>query len=100
MVCRDMKCKTRKHSFLSCADLMDVLDMTECVAQQLKQLELDGIMVYDSYCKETVLVIAPLLCIICDNPRATQLLNHFGGSAKKFCQFAWCVKLKLIFTGE
>eukprot|EP00731_Ephydatia_muelleri_P015799 Em0009g223a len=62
-------------------------DMTECVSQQLKQLELDGIEVYDSYYKESVLVIAPLLCIICDNPRASQLLNHLGGSAKKFCRF-------------
>eukprot|EP00731_Ephydatia_muelleri_P033943 Em0042g22a len=68
-------------------DLSGNKNMTECVSQQLKQLELDGIEVYDSYYKESVLVIAPLLCIICDNPRASQLLNHLGGSAKKFCRF-------------
>ena len=86
---RHENAKPENIHFVSCTDLMDVLDMTECVSQQLKQLELDGIEVYDSYYKESVLVIAPLLCIICDNPRASQLLNHLGGSAKKFCRFAW-----------
>ena len=31
-------------------------------------------------------MIAPLLCIICDNPMASQLLNHLGGSANKYCR--------------
>eukprot|EP00731_Ephydatia_muelleri_P005116 Em0002g1292a len=84
---RHENAKPENIHFVSCTDLMDVLDMTECVAQQLQQLELDGLIVYDSFYKETVLVIAPLLCVICDNPRASQLLNHLGGSAKKFCRF-------------
>ena len=94
---RHENAKLENIHFVSCTDLMDVLDMTECVSQQLKQLELDGIEVYDSYYKESVLVIAPLLCIICDNPRASQLLNHLGGSAKKFCRFCMVSEVESIY---
>ena len=31
---------------------------------------------YDSLYDEDVLVVAPLLCIVCDNPMASQLCNH------------------------
>ena len=86
---RHENAKPENIHFVSCTDLMDVLDMTECVSQQLKQLELDGIEVYDSYYKETVLVIAPLLCIICDNPHASQLLIHLGAQLRSSADFAW-----------
>lgn len=84
---RHENAKQENIHFVSCTNLMDVLDMTECIAEQLNILESDGIEVYDSYYKENVLVVAPLLCVICDNPRASQLLNHLGSTATKFCRF-------------
>ncbi|KAL5488742.1 hypothetical protein EMCRGX_G017729 [Ephydatia muelleri] len=54
---------------------------------QLTLLETEGVVVYDAYYEENVLVIAPLLCVICDNPRASQLLNNLGGAANKYCRF-------------
>ena len=57
------------------------------IADELTGLEMDGIEVYDAYLNEQVLVIAPLLCIICDNPQASKLVNHLGGSANKYCRF-------------
>ena len=79
--------KPQNIHFISCTNEMDVLDMTEPIAQQLTQLEIEGVVVYDAYYEENVLVIAPLLCVICDNPRASQLLNHLGGAANKYCRF-------------
>ena len=43
-------------------------------------------MVYDAYLECEVLLVAPLLCVICDNPRASEVLNHLKGAASKFCR--------------
>jgi len=36
-----------------------------------------------------VLVIAPVLCGICDNPRASELTNHMGWSANRYCRMCY-----------
>eukprot|EP00731_Ephydatia_muelleri_P001801 Em0001g1801a len=36
--------------------------------------------------EEEVLVVAPVLCIVCDNPMASKLCNHLGSSALKYCR--------------
>ncbi|KAL5479214.1 hypothetical protein EMCRGX_G022708, partial [Ephydatia muelleri] len=54
--------KPQNIHFISCTNEMDVLDMTEPIAQQLTLLETEGVVVYDAYYEENVLVIAPLLC--------------------------------------
>ena len=56
------------------------------LVQELKSLSSEGVVVYDAHLKQNVLVIAPVLCVICDNPRASELLNHAGSSAKHFCR--------------
>lgn len=35
---------------------------------------------------QVVLVVAPLMCILADNSRASELLNHLGASARKYCR--------------
>ena len=40
------------------------------IVEELKILEKEGVMVYDAPSQKEVLVIAPVLCIISDNPRA------------------------------
>ena len=48
-------------------------------------LETEGTCVFDALYQEMVLVLAPLLYIVCDNPRALDILNHLGSAAIKFC---------------
>ena len=38
-------------------------------------LENEGIEVYDAFRQQNVLVVAPLMCIIADNPMASQLFE-------------------------
>lgn len=45
-----------------------------------------GVRMYDALLKKEVLVISPVLCILCDNVRASELLNHLGSTAKKLCR--------------
>ena len=33
-----------------------------------------------------MIVVAPVLCILSDNPRASELLNHQGGAANLYCR--------------
>ncbi len=35
---------------------------------------------------QSVLVVSPLMCILADNPRASEILNHLGPSARRFCR--------------
>lgn len=77
---RHENAKPQNINFVSCSDKMDVGELT-CT-----WLETDGLVVYDAFLKEEVLVIAPLLCVICDNPRASQLINHLTGSVRRYCR--------------
>eukprot|EP00731_Ephydatia_muelleri_P033470 Em0030g27a len=67
------------------SDSVSPLDMAEPIAQQLTALETEGVFTYDALHQETVLVVAPLMCIVCDNPRASVLLNQLGSAALKHC---------------
>lgn len=50
------------------------------------ELQLEGVEVYDSYLQQNVLIVAPLLLLMADNPRASELINHIGSSANYFCK--------------
>ena len=45
-----------------------------------------GICVHDAFLDTDVLVIAPVICLLCDNVRASELLNHQGSTAVKLCR--------------
>ena len=49
-------------------------------------LESEGVEMYDAKGSERVLVVAPLMIVICDNPRASELVNHLGSSANRYCR--------------
>ena len=83
---RHENAKSENIHFLCSSDNMAALDMATCIADELTMLENSGLDVYDAFHNEHVLVIAPVLLFICDNPMASQLLNHLGGSAIKYCR--------------
>ena len=62
------------------------------LVEELKILERDGMMAYDAFLKRDVLVIAPVLCVICDNYRASEITNHLGPGSRMFCRM--CMVLK------
>ena len=60
--------------------------MAEPLAKDLLELEENGIVTYDACLNEDVLVVTPILCLIYDNPRASELINHLGTSATCYCR--------------
>ena len=70
---------------LACSNNVSALDMAALLVDDLLRLE-DGVVMYDVTKGKDVLVIAPVMSILCDNPRASELLNHLGSRANKLCR--------------
>lgn len=71
--------------FICCSDVVSALGMAEGIVPELISLS-EGIEAYDAWQEKQVLVMSPLMCILADNPRASELLNHLGGSARRYCR--------------
>ncbi len=72
--------------FICASNKVDCLNMAEPVVEDLLVLENDGMLMYDSKFGEDILVVAPVLLALADNPRASDFVNHMGTSAKFFCR--------------
>ena len=79
--------------FCCCSDVVSAMNMSGEIAIELNKLENEGIEAFDTHLKEMVIVVAPLLCIVADNPQAFELLNHLGGSARRYCRMCMVSKL-------
>ncbi|KAL5473641.1 hypothetical protein EMCRGX_G028149 [Ephydatia muelleri] len=77
---RCLHTKLQNINFICCSDSVAPLDLSSPIAEQLTALEQEGVEVFDAFLQQMVLVMAPLICIACDNPRASELLNHLGSS--------------------
>lgn len=72
--------------FICASNQASCLEIAKPIVEDLLVLENDGVVMFDSLLKVDVLVVAPVLCIIADNPRASEVAGHAGNSAKKFCR--------------
>lgn len=70
---------------ITASNRVSTLELAEPMVEDLVKLE-RGVVMYDAHFKGDVFVVAPVLCILADNPRSSALLNHGGSSAKKFCR--------------
>ena len=81
-------CEARKVEhihFLATSNKLSAIQMAGALVDDLKALE-RGIHVFDAFTGTDALLIAPVICALCDNARAAELLNHLGSSAKMFCR--------------
>lgn len=65
---------------------VDCIEMSKPIVDELKMLEKDGVPLYDAFLQKEVLAVSPVLCIICDNPRASEVTNNMGPGSKMFCR--------------
>ena len=71
--------------FLSCSNRLSSLDIAGPLVDDFKKLE-DGVVVFDASINQDILVFAPVMAVLADNARASELVNHLGSRAKKFCR--------------
>ena len=86
--------KPHHMHFIGCSNNVSALDMVPPLVEDLLRLE-DGIQIYDASKGAEVLVLAPVMSILCDNPRASELVNHLGSSATKFCRICMVKQLSV-----
>ncbi len=55
------------------------------IVEDLKLLE-KGCIMYDALLKREVMIISKVMLILSDNARASEILNHLGSRANKFCR--------------
>ena len=67
------------------------MDMCAPLASELQELEQAGMNAYDATLHEDILVVAPVMCAICDNPRHSEIMNHLGPSATKYCRMCMVI---------
>ena len=88
---------TQLHNihFIGCSNKVDCMDMSGAIASDLKKLE-EGVAMHDSGLDREVLVFAPVIAVLADNPRHTELLNHMGSSVNLFCRI--CMVFRYLNT--
>ena len=65
---------------------VDCIELSRPIVEALKLLEFRAVETYDASLQTMVWVVAPVICVICDNPRASEVTNNLGPSAKMFCR--------------
>ena len=83
----DLASRLENIFFICTSDNLSARELGKPIVEELAMLENEGIEVYDAFRQQNVLVVAPLMCIIADNPMASQLLNHLTGGVLKYCRF-------------
>ncbi len=83
---RSENAKIPNIHFVCCSDAISAMGMTKPIAQELVSLEMHGVEAYDALHNCPVLLVAPLMCVLADNPRASEVLNHLGGAARRYCR--------------
>ncbi|XP_070545227.1 uncharacterized protein [Ptychodera flava] len=73
------------HYYTS-SDSVDAMELTKPLLGELKILETHGTTAYDAYMGCEVLVISPLLVILGDNVRQSEIVSHLGTSSRLFCR--------------
>lgn len=71
--------------FIAASNRITSLEMSKEIVDDLTSLE-NGVVLYDAHLRQNVIVIAPVICFICDNVMASDLLNHMGNNANKYCR--------------
>jgi hypothetical protein len=75
---------TNTH-LITASNRVSTLELAHPMVEDLVKLE-RGVVMFNAYFEREVVVVAPVLCILADNPRSSELLNHGGSAAKKFCR--------------
>ena len=70
---------------MSASNKVPVLQMVKPIVEDLLVLQ-EGIFMFDAYLQQNVLVVAPVLALMGDNPRASEIAGHLTGNPNKFCR--------------
>lgn len=56
------------------------------IVEELKGLVEEGMITHDAFLQEEVLIVAPVICVVSDNPRTSEITNNLKPSARLPCR--------------
>ena len=71
--------------FICTSNKAPVMEMASPLVEEFLSLE-KGVLMFDAMFNSNVVVVTPVICFLCDNPRAAQICSHLGSSTYKFCR--------------
>ena len=83
--------------FIACSNKLSAMEMAGPLVDDLLNLE-NGLNMFDALSKREVFVVAPVMCILADNVRASELLTHLGSKASKLCRFCMVCEFNHCFV--
>ena len=81
---KELNAQHENIHLMSASNKVPVLQMVKPIVEDLLVLQ-EGIFMFDAYSQEDVLVVAPVLAVMGDNPRASEIAGHLTGNPNKFC---------------
>ena len=94
---RSENAKLENIHFVSASNLISALEMADGpLVNDLNTLATKGLVTYHAQLQRDVHIVAPIITLICDNPRASELLNHNGSSARRYCRM--CMVSTFFYT--
>ena len=91
--------KLQNINFVCTSNKVPVMEIAYPLVDQLKILE-DGIIVYDAYFSSKVIVVAPIICILCDNPMGAMICSHLGANTHLFYRICTVSMSSIICSSE
>ncbi len=78
--------KLENIHFICTSNHVTAFEMAGPLVDDLHKLEKEGIVAYDVHLQMNVLAVAPIITVLGDNPRSSELTSHLGAAAKLFCR--------------
>ena len=82
---KEENAKIKNIHFLTCSNKASPLELATPIVTDLLKME-KGVQMYDGSLGQQVIVVSHVICLLADNPRASDLLSHMGSAARKFCR--------------
>ena len=96
---KEENAKPENIHYVCCSNSTNAVEMIPALVDDLLNLE-RGVEVYDGHLERYILLISPAICLLADNPRASELMNHLGTSANKYCRMCMVSQVIYIFLSK
>ncbi|KAL5505895.1 hypothetical protein EMCRGX_G007436 [Ephydatia muelleri] len=78
--------KLHNIHFICASNKAPVMEMAVPLVQEFNALEREGIVVFNAFLQCKVIVVAPILSFLCDNPRGAEICSQLGATAVMYCR--------------
>ncbi|KAL5488729.1 hypothetical protein EMCRGX_G017714 [Ephydatia muelleri] len=78
--------KLHNIHFICASNKALVKEMAVPLVQEFNALEREGIVVFNAFLQCKVIVVAPILRFLCDNPRGAEICSQLGATAMMYCR--------------